>query len=148
MTFLQQNVGKYTKISMSSVSLLTAGLPGKTLAGPGTFSFVPDRMSDIKLPVKHTSFYKAMTQYISIVKGYHKYGVYLFGKIKHMLTHHIKTTFRFWFGATWYCALMMSRKATLCDVIWRHCSGLLCEQTERREKFRFTTECIDIAEIS
>ena len=46
MTFLQQNVGKYTKISVSSVSLLTAGLPGKTLAGPGTFSFVPDRMSD------------------------------------------------------------------------------------------------------
>ena len=29
--------------------------PGKTLADPAIFSFVPDRMSDVKLPVKHSS---------------------------------------------------------------------------------------------
>ena len=37
--------------------------PGKTLAGPATFSFVSDHMSDIKLPVKHTSIYKVCQKF-------------------------------------------------------------------------------------
>ena len=53
-----------------------------------------------------------MTQQICIVKGYHKYGVYLFGKIKHMSTDHIKTALRFWFDTTWYSVLMTSIKVT------------------------------------
>ena len=34
--------------------------PGKTMAGPATFSFVPDRMSEVKFPVKHTSLYRGL----------------------------------------------------------------------------------------
>ena len=91
--------------------------------------------------------YNAVTQHICIVKGYPKHGIYLFGKIKHTSTDQIKTAFRFWFDATWYIAQMASIKVTLCDVIWCRCGGALCKQTERREKFSSTTECIDIAEF-
>ena len=42
--------------------------PGKILAGLATFSFVPDRMSDIKLPVKHTTLYKVCQKFYQSVK--------------------------------------------------------------------------------
>ena len=43
---------------MAITSVVLPDKPGKTVAGPAPFSFVPDRMSDIKLPMKTASLYK------------------------------------------------------------------------------------------
>ena len=50
----------------SPVLSLSAGPARQTrqnFAGPATFSFVPDCMSDINLPVKHTSLYKVCQKF-------------------------------------------------------------------------------------
>ena len=58
--------------------------PDKTFVDPATFSFVQDRMSVIKLPVKHASLYKVCQNYASLPK-FASLSDLLSGKCRHII---------------------------------------------------------------
>ena len=63
MLFMCYIAGKLISYEEYPLILSSFTKPGKTLAGPATFSFVLDHMSDIKLPVKHTSPHKVCQKF-------------------------------------------------------------------------------------
>ena len=88
--------------------------------------------------------YNAITQNNCLVKGSHKYNVYLIGKYKAHLNWPNKHWF--WFNATICSAQMTPTKVMFYDVSWRNCYGALRKETGQ-EKLNFTKECIGIAAI-